>query len=196
MMATRQAKQAAPTASDRRADTEARLAELRAEIERQREAMERADHGLLPPAEFAEAIGQWVDAQARQFEDGEIWQGLNALAVPRPRYDRVSLLRPPVRGAGAANPAVVAQADATGLLAWLLKDTIKARAAEFIHQRHYQAGPPASERADLRREAQAELDKLERQEEAIIEQAEAAGMTLPRRVDARPEIVLSLETPA
>lgn len=36
----------------------------------------------------------------------------------------------------------------------------------------------------------AKLDALEREEESFIREAEAAGLTIPRRVDARPEIYL------
>lgn len=51
----------------------------------------------------------------------------------------------------------------------------------------------AEDRAARLREIDAEADRLERAEEALVRAAEAAGLPILRRGDARPEVVLAFD---
>lgn len=84
--------------------------------------------------------------------------------------------------------------DVAPLLAALLGH--KAFAAALVKFADQTAdGPTAAERAARVAEISNELDRLETDEEALIVGSEAAGSPIPRRGDARPEIVLKLVDP-
>jgi hypothetical protein len=77
------------------------------------------------------------------------------------------------------------------LLCWIFKDTLATRLREAIETSNYAAGPPAAERPALLESIEARLFDLELQEETLIVESEDRGQDLPRRPDARPEIILS-----
>lgn len=169
----------------------ARLEGLRAEIAETKDRLELVTQGSLPKAEYVSRVHAWVDAQAKRFEAGLEYQ-VSALRTPDAR-EGPSFGLLPVRGAGAASPELVAVADGASLLCWLAGSALKDRLAKMIEASPYAEGPPLAERDRLRRELGAELDRLELAEETLICEAEQVGLSLPRRPDCRPEIVLSLE---
>lgn len=85
-----------------------------------------------------------------------------------------------------------ARGSGASLLAWLLADEFKARISTLVDSL-----PPGNEMSDHERAsafeglAQARLD-LEREEEALVEAAEAAGYRAVRRADADPRAVLGI----
>lgn len=87
-----------------------------------------------------------------------------------------------------------AAADQFGhLLAWLFRDEIVAKVKALIGD----TDPPGALSYDQRETAIAKLsDDLlaaERREEALIDAAEAQGITIPRRADADPRAILGIE---
>lgn len=182
----------APTPGPRGADLRGQVETLRTEILAVQEQLESVDLGLVPRQELAERLEGWIDDKATAFE-GNLWGQINALAGPRALPFDVGLLALPVRGAGQNMPEVVASADGGGLLAWAFGDVLKERLSTAIAAMDYPSGPPTAARPKLRRELATRLDELELREEALVMQAEASGVAIPRRVDARPEVILSLD---
>ena len=82
-----------------------------------------------------------------------------------------------------------------GFFCWLLGDELKARVAAAFggDGLDFEEGPPTTERPELIAAAQQRLLALEREEEGLIEQAEAAGFEIIRRADADPAIVLDAQ---
>lgn len=87
-----------------------------------------------------------------------------------------------------ANQAGVA--DAGPLFAAILgADALAAALCKYITP---DDGPDAATRAARMVAIDAELDRLEREEEAAVVRSELAGTPIARRADARPEIVLEV----
>lgn len=183
-----------PTATTTRepqsADLKGQVERIREQISEAKAQLELVDEGGLPRGEFFSNVERWVDDMARKFE-ADAGYRLSALRLPVPRAADVALGELVVRGG--QTPAAVAIADSAPLLCWLLPDLLKQRAKEMIQGIDYVEGPPSADRPRLRRELQHRLDSLEMAEERTICEAEASGVVIPRRVDIRPSIVLSLD---
>jgi len=166
------------------------LESLRAEIAELRDQLESVDDGAVPKAEYTARVAAWVDDQAQQFAQGAEF-AISALRLPRAQPREVTVAQIPVRGGG--SDEIIAAADAGPLLCFLFADTLKERLGQLIEQSAYIQGPPSGERDRMRAEIEEELDRLESEEEALIVEGEAVGLTLHRRPDARPSIILALE---
>lgn len=96
-------------------------------------------------------------------------------------------------GAIAGRPAMLPVDLRLSDLAYLLgPEKIVDLIADRLAARGSEAGLPAVQRADRLTELRKELDKLERAEEVEILQLEAAGHTILRREDARPDLLFDI----
>jgi hypothetical protein len=88
--------------------------------------------------------------------------------------------------------------DVSPLIASLFRQQVRELlvAAVTRHYKEHPPGLPALERAAKLRELDAEILRLEHEEEATIREAEGAGLELDRRADASPAAVLHVEHPA
>lgn len=97
---------------------------------------------------------------------------------------------------GSAVVIPLSNVDLSGLLCSLFPDLIKkvlAGQAER-HAEEHEAGPPLSQRPQLIEAAKQRHHTLEVEEEALISQADAAGLDgFFRRIDVNPEVVLMKE---
>ncbi|NEX15783.1 MAG: hypothetical protein C1943_03860 [Halochromatium sp.] len=171
---------------------ETKVAGLRTKIETIKSKLVDLDEAGVPPDEYLARIAQWIDKQAQSFET-DLEYRFSSLRTAAPQGDFVSAFRLRVRGSN--DNESIAAADASGMICWLMRDEIKAKLAPLIEGVEYQDGPASADRPRLREKLNAQLDTLELQEEALICEAEPAGIIIPRRIDARPEIILSLQLP-
>ena len=81
--------------------------------------------------------------------------------------------------------------DMAPMLCSLFGPELKARLGQAIESLPITPGPALKDRPARLQHLRDELDRLERGEERLIREAEAAGEPLERRGDARPEIVLA-----
>ena len=79
----------------------------------------------------------------------------------------------------------------SGTLCWLLRDTLLERIDAIVQATDYPEGLPSTERPARRAELEAQLEQLEAREEVAIRALEAEGRQIPRRQEARPELVLA-----
>jgi hypothetical protein len=172
---------------------EGRLEQIRARIAELQARLELVNEGAVPTGEYIARVNEWVDGKAAEFAQS-VGYSLSALRLPEGRGVDVGIGRLGVRGGGAGED--IAVADAAPLLCFLFGDVLKERLGDVIAKSPYQEGPPLAQRAELRRELQAELDRLEIDEETLIVEGEQVGLALPRRVDCRPEIILALASEA
>jgi len=167
------------------------VAALQSEILALHERREDLNELSVPKSEFIERMATWVDQQAAKFSENAAYQ-LSAMRTIKPnQFADATAFHAPVQGG--QSHEIIAAADTGPLLAFLFGDTIKEKFADAIQQSDYKEGPPAAERPKMIKDISAELDQLEFQEEQIIVEAEGVGIPIPRRPDARPEIVLKLE---
>jgi hypothetical protein len=171
---------------------EQQVFDLREKITDTQARLEAATAADVPRDEFIARVNSWIDAQQREFDERAVYQ-VSALRLARPEPQNVAILQGTVRGAGSASLDVVAFADMGPLIAGLFGAELKARLAALIDATDYPEGPPTADRAHLQLTLRNELDALELREETLIVEAEAAGLTIHRRPDCRPEIVLSLK---
>lgn len=174
--------------ADLKAELEDRIEELRNRIAGTQAELEAVVEGSVPKAEYLARVNDWVDAKAAHFGT-EVQYSLSGLRLPG-RPEPVTFGRVPVTGSLTAG--MVAEADVAAPICWLLNAEIKKKLAEAINASGYTEGPPLADRPKLRKELQSAIDELELAEERLIVEAESAGLTIARRHDCRPEIVLSL----
>lgn len=79
------------------------------------------------------------------------------------------------------------------IIAWCLGDILTQRMHAEIDSLDYQAGPPMADRPARLAKLKADLRRLEGQEEALICKAEAEGISIQRRSDADPAVVLNYD---
>lgn len=159
----------------RHVDVERELATIRAELERERAAQVASDNA---PAPRAVAIARIEEEIARKAATIELNGG--AYAAPPALYDRRYLAE-----------LVAGEGDA--ILAYLFPEqlTQKHIAALDRYYLDHPPGPPAEKREADRAARARRLLALEVREEQLIRDAEAAGLTIERRPDAEPAIVLA-----
>jgi hypothetical protein len=158
---------------------------VREEITSVREEAAWTHDGRIPPAAAAARIGPAVDAIAARFAESVIPANLASQAGP----DRVlaDWLTPRVpNGAGA-------RLELGPMIAWLFGDLLKQRLGEVLAHADYIAGPPLEERPARLAELNEHLRRLETEEEALVEAAEAAGLEVYRRPDLDWGIVLAYD---
>ena len=164
------------------------LPQLRAEIERVKQALVELDELSYPRDEWRARLHEWVDRQAAESERPAA-HGLSAMRAPygRPQYiDSFSLSVLP--SPGGKNFAHV---NLSGLLCWLLRDTLLERIDAIVQATDYPEGPPSTERPARRAELETQLEQLEAREELAIRTLEADDRSVMRRQEARPELVLA-----
>jgi hypothetical protein len=79
------------------------------------------------------------------------------------------------------------------LLAWLFGDTIRQRLHAAIDQLDYRPGPAMIERPERIKALQEKLRGLEVDEEDLIVAAEALGVSIARRADVDPAVILAFD---
>ncbi len=168
------------------------LADIRRQIEVLREQRGRVVGAPLSAEETRQRIHGLLDAERQDF-DRRLAYGLSAAARPGARIADVDLFS--IRCRGERDPdagSVVQRADLAGLFAWLMGDELKSRLDPVI-DRLADGGITEAERADRLKEIDNKARMLEVREEQVISEAESAGMTIARREDADPRVVLEVE---
>lgn len=146
------------------------------------------EHGVSKD-EFIRRVCNWVDVQAGRFDP---MYGISALRSPI-ASSNVSVFQSSVQGSHHHDtPLVVAETDLGPMLCFLFADVIKKRLADTIRESSYEEGISTEERPDLIALVKEELECLEIEKERLILEAASFNITLPRRDDSRPEIILSL----
>ena len=168
---------------------ESEITDLRERISATQGEIEALREAPVPKVEYVQRVSDWIDTQAAAFAVNAEFS-VSPLREPFPRADHVGFGQLRVRGSDHGDS--VAEADAAGLLCWLMGDAIKAKLSEAIAAAELPEGAPAADRPRLRRDLAAQLDRMEINEERLVVEAQAAGIEVQRRSDVRPEIVLSL----
>lgn len=171
------------------AKTISTLPQLRDEIDRIKQALVELEELSYPRDEWRARLHAWVERQAAEFERQAVYE-LSAMrstyvaASPRVGTFNINVLPSP----GSKNFAHV---DLSGTLCWLLRDTLLERIDAIVQATDYPEGLPSTERPARRAELEAQLEQLEAREEVAIRALEAEGRQIPRRQEARPELVLA-----
>lgn len=153
------------------------LAKLRNQITELKQQRDHVASGRLTKAETIQRLAEFVDNEAAGFD-------------ARHRFANAA-------STSGATPIDITgfqvwKGDAGPLLCWLLGDAIKHRLAELVEESNLPEGLPADKRPAAIKELEARINALEVEEEAIITDAEAAGMDIPRREDCDPRVVLEV----
>ncbi|MDY0268217.1 hypothetical protein [Trichloromonas sp.] len=163
---------------------------VREQIATAKQRRNDAEYALVPQADGLARWRSTIESLAESGRQHVATRALSACSAADLAPD--SLLGNPETIGGR-----VRLATPSAVLAFLLRDQLLAVGEEIIG-RHYAADPGETIPAGpARRKALEELDEetylLEVAEEALIEEAEAAGLAVLRRPDASPEAVLGLE---
>lgn len=160
---------------------------LRQEINAAKEELEWVDSSLLPKEEVKEKIKAELNkVNVKDFDyklGHQLHPGTNTFselfAIGLPAH--TSTLQP-------------STVNILPALVWLFGvDQIAERIDARIDARDYSPGPAIASRPAKVKNLTAALNKLERKEEALIEQAEASSVQIGRREDADPAAVLDFD---
>lgn len=163
-------------------NTQNQIARVRSEIAAARDELEALSNALLPLNEAVDRLNKWVDSKAGLYSVNSVWHEVAPAASPGSQIGAIRI------GQVATHTNT---ADFSGLLCFLFAPLLKERMAEVLADRLIDTNtPPSSERPDLRTALLQRIDDLERAEEKLVRQSEAAGVPIIRRPDARPELVL------
>ena len=155
---------------------------IRSEIAAASDELEALSNALLPLNEAVDRLTKWVDSKAGLYAVNDAWHEVAPAASPGSQIGAIRV------GQAATHTNT---ADFSGLLCFLFAPLIKERMAEVLASRLSDANTPSSaERPDLRTALLERVESLERREEQLIRQSEAAGAPIIRRPDARPDLVL------
>lgn len=154
-----------------------RLAELRDKIISTKAELEALPDQPLPAVDAIARLESWITTQAARFDAA---QAARAFTTQGAHIDVL-------QAQGLRNTDASVQTDLAPLLCALFGGEIKARLGEAIQALPITPGPALAERPAILRRLTDEVDRLERGEERLIRES---GEALPRRGDARPEIVL------
>jgi hypothetical protein len=149
------------------------IASARAEIAAKQHALGHAQRGPRPPAEVMEQFNVWVDAmtahQAKEYGLGLVT--LRFGAAP---------------GADHGGSPWTPNAEMTwGFACLFLGAELKRRFAELVKSVPYEAGPAEADRLGVIERLTRELAAADAREEALIDEAAAAGVVIAHR----PEVV-------
>jgi hypothetical protein len=149
------------------------IAELRRELAEKRRELEHARSAPLPPADVERRIASFVDAQRAR------WSAEHARSV-------VGAFGTATEETGMA-VARLARLDKLRFedLCALLPDAMKSSLVSLCAAVSYDAGPAENDRARVIERLESELRELEQAEEAVVDEALEAGVT----VEHRPEVV-------
>ncbi len=160
----------------------AEIAGVREQIEALKAEQYDLQHGPLPLSDVTERINALIDGQAADFD---LEYNLSALTHAGRKLGDADLFSVSVR----PGPYETGSGDLGPLLCALFGDAIKQRLTEFAKSLDLD-GVPLAERPKLIAKLEKEIYALEVQEEALICQAEAAGIACPRHPDCSPAVVL------
>lgn len=166
------------------ATIEAKRAELIASGERRADVENRPARAV----DLKEALSGAVAAEAKKARppfDPRIRGGRDPINLAR------QLALGVVTGAGDAG-TLIGKGGAP-FLVWLFADQIEARLHAMVDEADLTGAMSDAQQADALAEVAAERLALEREEEALIRIGEAQGMTIVRRADADPRVVLMVE---
>lgn len=157
------------------------LGKLRRQIAKLKDERAIIIESRLPKEEALARLLQFVDAEADSFDGyGRFINAASTHDADPGSIEGFELWQ------GARAP------DAGPILCWLLRDTIKEKLAETIRASDYPEGIPSNQRAVAIADIERQLFQLEREEEALICEAEEAGIEIERREDCDPRIVLEV----
>lgn len=153
------------------------IEKIRQQIEDLKQQREIIINHRLPKPEALARLIEFVDSEASSFN---AWSEFgNSAATPAAIPSDITGFE-------------IARGDTAPLLCWLLGDTIKQRLTELINRSDYIEGLPSDKRDDAAAKLNRQILDLERAEESIILDAEEAGLTIPRREDLNPAVVLEV----
>lgn len=168
-------------------DNTAEVEKLRRKVRTLKGEMEDLELGRLTATETRERLHQWVDLQAERVDAF----GLVASATIGSDAINGQAFKTSADGIvqGAATNATVGIAP---YLAWLDPEAMKRRLTAELeaHADELCSDTPAKDRAAALKKARTELRTLETTEERLIVEAQSAGITIARRPDINPEIIL------
>ncbi len=170
-----------------------KLTTLRKRIAELNEEIEWATNAPLPKDEVIARNDAWVDRLANKWAPGFDLFGPNA------RPDEAKLLEAEglLSGRSVGEEAQLvgrAYTDLAPMMAALMPEVVKALLKRYVDTAQYEAGPPSADRPEIIQSLNAERLKLEREEESLIVEAEAAGQFIDRREDVDPAVVLEWVT--
>jgi len=147
------------------------LAELREAIDAKKAERDLAQHGPLPPGEVVEKFNRWVDETAGEQREkyGASLVVHRFGAAPRSHLGR--------------SPWTSTTAVEWGFLAMFAGAQLKEQFSKLVKETAYQAGPPAAERPAEVARLESELAELEKAEEALVDEMNAAGIHVGHRPD-------------
>ena len=148
---------------------EAAVTRKREEVAAVQAEMEELRQQPLPASEALGRLQEYIERRAAEYRHDAAIAALTS-ATARPR----SLVTPDT-----LEP----------LLCWLLGDTLRDRLAAELEKTDT-GGVSTHERSAQAAELAERKFQLEAEEEQLIRQAEAAGLTIERRADADPRVVL------
>ena len=160
-----------------------RLAQLRDGIISIQAELEALPDQPLPAADALARLDAWIASQSASFGASQ------AARAFTDQGSRIDILE----AQGLRNSDASVLTDLAPMLCALFGPELKARLGEAIKALPRAQGPALKDRPARLQHLRDELDKLERGEERLIREAEAAGEPLERRGDARPEIVLAID---
>lgn len=160
----------------------AQLADIRARLTQIQADIDGLAAQTLPAADAIARLDAWIRDQSARFDPAH---AARTFTTANSHLLHVC----DARGGRQGENAV--QVDLAPVLCGLFGPEIKRRLASVIENEAGTPGPSLAERPEILDRWNAELERLEREEEAIIRAAETAGERLARRPDARPEIVLA-----
>lgn len=168
------------------ADLQLAVEELRAELFRLQEEQRRINDTPKSREEIAATISAQFDrlesSATERLIPSAYWTALEDQVRPDPD----GLFR-----IGKGHPGV-SYLEGIGALCVLgLRSTMEAALLERIVESWPTPGISASERSAKLRKIESEVNEIERAEEQLIREAEAVGIVVHRRPDARPEIFLA-----
>lgn len=179
------------TLREAREAVEKSLHALRSQIAEKQTEIARIEDAPVPLAEAKRRIHELIDGEAARFN---------------PDYRLSDLLSAAGGSSDLLSVGVTAWPDQSGtahgnaeigpLMAWLFGDEVKARLEQHLKQSGYEAGLTPKARAEKVGKLRDEIRALEIEEEALVVEAEEAGLEVYRRPDADPLIVLeAVEVP-
>lgn len=173
------------------ADTTRSIDELRGQIAALQHERERIAGAPLDADSIRKRVFGLLESEGQAFAH-RLRFGLGAARVPNSRPYEIQSLTVGCRNERDPDAGITTQrADLTGLLVWLVGDVVRERLEPVIAQLG-DGGINNTERVERLAELDSKLLGFERQEEALIVEAETAGMRIVRRPDADPRVVLEV----
>lgn len=160
-----------------------KLRETRAALLAELEGLDGAE---LPPDEWRSRAHAWLDRMAEQGESLFAY-GLRGARSTEYHQPRVNALEIAVARGGHA----LASVDLGAFAALLLRDALRDRIDRTIAAESYDYGLPLAERPRRRAKLEDQIHAIEVREELLIRAAQGDGVTIQRRADAKPELVLA-----